>query len=331
MALTSNAIILNVCQDLTKHSLRTGAPFTLSVSIWDGISYRYSSPGIRPSNPDSWTRTSPPTSGSFFPNAGPNSLQEPTQKWPTTFRKHKTPSQRRRDQRRWDAYEPKKPTVAGPPDSSANSMDTPPTVEPLEDVDLPPTENLPPTVDLPPTEDLLPTEDLPPTVVLPPIVDLPPIVESIEPPTTTQTTQAVDFPQIDEPPTSAQSQMEVDPFPPLMISPMTSPVKTLDPKVKTLDPKLPQELVVVIQSDRETSKSAIISLRRTLKKCNLKSINPEHLEAYNEHGLRGAFIFKLDVPTSRFEHLKQKLMKNWISFDEASINRFYIKQHEKFI
>ena len=75
--------------------------------------------------------------------------------------------------------------------------------------------------------------------------------------------------------------MEVD-FQPPLISPISSPTQQpvnveIQPLSQPQHPDFPEELdeeaplIVIISCEKE--KEAIISLRRTLKKCNLKSLN----------------------------------------------------------
>ena len=77
----TNDCILQKCQDFSKHLMESGSSFSFRVSIWNGISFSLSSRGP----PPPMTRT--------FPTPGANK---------------KTPSMRRRDQRRWEDFQAKK-------------------------------------------------------------------------------------------------------------------------------------------------------------------------------------------------------------------------------
>jgi len=82
----SNIIILNSCQEFTKQCLNTGSAFTFSLTIWNGISYKFSNPHPKQDQDcrnANWT----------------NAI--------STQRK-KTPSQHRRDRRRWEDHQQQK-------------------------------------------------------------------------------------------------------------------------------------------------------------------------------------------------------------------------------
>jgi len=91
---------------LSKHCLGSGQPFTLSLSFSNGISF--SSPGFNP-------------------------LIQNSRTWTPPFRKKsKNPSQRRRDQRRWEEHQVKKSTPAAgstPATEQESSSKGPPVVE----------------------------------------------------------------------------------------------------------------------------------------------------------------------------------------------------------
>ena len=120
--------------------------------------------------------------------------------------------------------------------------------------------------------------------------------------------------------------MDVD-IPPTLISPISSPtqVETRPPAQPDFPEDLDVEAPLVVTIQSETEKSAIISLRRTLKKCNLKSLNPGNF--YSKEDL-GQFGYKINVPSKRFKNVIHDLNKNWISVDEAFIIGFHLKRQD---
>ena len=129
----------------------------------------------------------------------------------------------------------------------------------------------------------------------------------------------------------SQSKMEVD-HPPPVLSPLTSPARPSNSSFKLSE--LPDELLdntckllVVISS--EQSKSALASLRRTLKKLNQKSIKIETVEEFGKK-MSDTFGYKLNVLPNRFKHFIQNFNNNWISVDQASILHFFIVRQGKY-
>ena len=250
------------------------------------------------------------------------------------IQRKKTPSQRKRDQRRWEEHKERKST---PVAESPPKVKKPPIMEPPTAVQPPPT--------LEPSQVVEPSQAVgPPQVAkLPQFVESPQFVEpsqSVEPPKVVEPSQFVDLQQVVERPAiivelppamDSQSRMEVD-YPPPVLSPMVSPARPSNSSNKLSE--LPDELLddtckllVVISSKQ--SQSAIASLRRTLKKINQKSIKIETVEELGKK-MEDTFGYKLNVLPNRFKHIVQNINKNWISVDHASILHFFIVRQGKY-
>ena len=150
----------------------------------------------------------------------------------------------------------------------------------------------------------------PPILDLQPVLDRPPII--------------VEVPTIEESP----PKMEVDqPRPPPVNSPLSTPANSTNSPPPSYTPDNGDKLLVVITS--EQPQSALASLRRTLKKCNLKAIKPEifpELSNFksNTHG------FKLNIPPSRFKLSCKNIYENWISMENSSIQAFFLDRQGKY-
>ena len=127
----------------------------------------------------------------------------------------------------------------------------------------------------------------------------------------------------------SRSIMEVV-TPPPIISPLISPVK---PPKKSSSVTLfldepnswPQELssgndfscYVVISGNDE--KSATASLQRTLKKCNIRSINPRYRQSTRE----GFFGYQINV--HQLHTTLRKIETNWISIQNSQLYNFCLE------
>jgi len=253
--------VLNMCQEMAKHCLRSGQAFSISGSSTGGITF--STPGLH-----------------FFPR---NSRIRPS---PTFSKKAKTPSQRRRDQRRWNEHKLKKTSPAA---GISPATELPKVSETVSVVaESPSTPNSSPS-------------------------------QVVEPPPPTKATPS---PSLEK----DLTPMEVD-FQPPLISPISSPtlVETRPPAQPEFPEDLDVEAPLVVTIESESEKSAIISLRRTLKKCNLKSLTPGNV--YSKEEL-GQFGYNINVPSKRFKHVIHDLNKNWISVDNAFIIGFHLKRQD---
>jgi len=322
--------VLNMCQEMAKHCLRSGQAFSISGSSTGGITF--STPGF-------------------------NSFPRSSRIWHSpSFNKktnHKTPSQRRRDQRRWIDHQKKiSPSEELNPAGGSNSG-----TGPQHPVTKPPAGLQSANGSQPPVTGSQST----PTVTVSQVTGSQPPSTGLQPPTpgtlspstgsqppengTQPPENGTQPPANGTPPPAngtppSQTLMEVDPLlPPPLISPLASPSKGLNPPTNKINPsqqtifELPEDLdveaplIIIVNSEtskNETSKaaSAIASLRRSLKKCNLKSLNPENVISQNN-----SFGYKLNVPSSRFKHVIRGLHKNWISIDQAFINGFLLTRH----
>jgi len=92
-----NACIIQKAQDFSKDLLESGSPFSFRISIWNGICFSLSSSGSQK----------------------PMSRNAPTREV-----KKKTPSMRRRDQRRWEDHHHKKPSNFQTPESEPMVTDS---------------------------------------------------------------------------------------------------------------------------------------------------------------------------------------------------------------
>ena len=85
---------------------------------------------------------------------------------------------------------------------------------------------------------------------------------------------------------------------------------------------------LVIMLDSKDYKASIVSIRRTLKKCNLKSIKPEIIEEFKA---KEAIAYSLNIPENRHLPVLKLLVKNWISIDQAKIQGFFTRRQGKFV
>ena len=301
-------------QDLTKYCIGHGVPFSFSLSTKDGTSFSFSSPGLPKLSLHSFP---PPTRQTSWRNTEINRKWEHSH--PVTF-KHKTPSQRRRDQRRWTEFQERKTAPSGTSEPSSNIVEQSPILEssPTLDSEPPIIVDLPLFMESPPPParaNSPPSVDPSPTLEPSPIVDFQPLIE--------RPAVIMELPPII---VESPSEMEVD-CPPPVISPLSSPSKPSKfPSKGEIVPDIHDKLLVVINS--EQSKEAIASLRRTLKKLNQKSIKLEPIEAFSQ--IRGTFGYKINVPPTRFKHIIENINKNWIPVDKASIQDFYVDRQGRY-
>ena len=190
--------ILNIFQDLAKHCLGSGQAFSISSSLQNGTVF--STPGF-------------------------NSFPRNTRIWSPPFpRKSKTPSQRRRDQRRWEQHQENKTKPAAGISQSSE--------QPLS-------EKPPPIVASRPVT---------------PVMDSSPLTDAANSsPLDLTTTSGSSFPmEVDIPipviprplPDKAKDSEEISSIlkdsmqPPPMLSPLTSPIQSTSAKAAKLDVQL---------------------------------------------------------------------------------------------
>ena len=251
MNMTPNCSPLGICQDLAKQCLKLGAPFTFSFSPRNGCSFSTSG---RSSSQKPLFDTNPTMFGNFI--------------------QRKTPSQRRRDQRRWEAFQEKKSSPSTATATAARSS-----------VEQSPTVESSPTVSLEPASK----------------VDSPSFSEP-EISLRSQSAPTEKAPVSAEPSQlSSQNPMEVDsPLPPpSMVSPLTSPT---GPAVFSSAGKPGEDLLIAL--DCEDEKSATASLQRTLRKANLKSTKPK-LKIIKSSPNPRTFCYILSSKANRFSHVFQ--------------------------
>ena len=328
-------------QDLTKYCIGYGVPFSFSLSTKDGTSFSFSSPGL----PNlSFLSFPPPVRQTSWRN--PQLFRNWEHSHPTTI-KHKTPSQRRRDQRRWNDHQKKtspfeesnqvagSTSVAGPQHlvtdaESSGAVDG--SQRPETGPQPTSTGQLQPQ---PPVTGSQP----PGTGPQPPQTGWPkPLITGPQPTETGHKTLATEF----QPPTVIKKldrpvSMEVE-APPAIISPMSSPEKKVwnivnlseySEQLSSIfnDPKNHDNSVPITTFiTANNSKAAIASLNRTLKKCNLRSIEPMKVENSKDWVLpEGEFAFKFKIISKNVKTTLFNIKNNWISSQEAQLSGFFLK------
>ena len=368
----SNSIILDSCQDFTKQCLKIGSPFTFSLSIWNGISFKFSVPR---------------TNDQVCRNAN----------WTTAVstQRRKTPSQQRRDQRRWNSRQLQKSSLT-PASGHLPETDLQPPVSglqsPVTGSQLPATGlQLPVTGLQPPVTDMTssvtghppPVTGRPPPVTghPPPVTGQPPPVTGHPPPVADDSLLATGLqPQViglqspvlseivgssEREPSSKIGKVspKITPMemgnpeisPPSLISPMSSPtpkspsplekahkqiVRHLKPRVKVVDldkKNWPQILLtkgkssefidvqVIMLGDQNAS---LASLRRTLKKCNLRSTTPKDSKvwtAFNSFVPLGLLDYVINIPRKNLFNILINLNRNWTPVEDSKLYGFNIE------
>jgi len=344
----SNIIILNSCQEFTKQCLNTGSAFTFSLSIWNGISFKFSNPH--------------PNQDQVYRNANwTNSI--------STQRK-KTPSQHRRDRRRWEQkYSPtpasghlspeadKQPPVSGL-QSPVTGLQPPVTGQQLPVIGIQPPVTVHPlpvtghhspvTGKLPPvTGHLSPVADdsHPATGLQPQVIGLQSSVlhESSRPTLAwldihhKNTPMETDKPVMDSPSPVSNVTTPSPKKPSLRNTVHNKISKQLKPCVKLVDldqkDLWPQPLLTNGKSNEfievnvlmyGDQKASLSSLRRSLKKCNLRSTNPKEGKIWFEV-LKGIFDFKINIPRKNLYNIVSNLHRNWTPVDDSMLYGFHVE------
>ena len=86
------------------------------------------------------------------------------------------------------------------------------------------------------------------------------------------------------------------------------------------------ESVIVSTVVKGSERSSEISLRRTLKKCNLRSIDPKKDP---ECKIVGKFAYNFPVMKNSLQTLLLNISKNWISVENSKIDAFLIEVFDK--
>ena len=165
-----------------------------------------------------------------------------------------------------------------------------------------------------------------------------------------QPPEAVNQPQVSmiKPPApeivlEKETDMEVETLPHPNPPPILSPIFSPKPTKKQISPLNAESLIDLNNCCKEdwppellqgnnndvftvttiiqgTEKSSEISLRRTLKRCNLRSIEPSRTQQFRE----GKFSFELKIRGKSLQNQLLKISNNWIPVDESKINLFQI-------
>ena len=287
---------LSLCQDLAKQCMRSGQAFSISLSTND---ISFSTPGF-------------------------NSPQYIPRSWNShSYDRRKTPSQRRRDQRRWEQFQNRKTALAG----------NPPAKEKIFQTNSPPTVN---TSSESPKGVSSESDLNPPTVAIPTVQENKSSTVTPESPPASLGAESV--------PSSNPSvnDMEVDSLP-TSISPIPPQIETAQvssQETKSQEPLLlsqfPEDLSTALNNanNRTTEitiksviysnndSSALASLNRTLKKCNLRSFV---LTQVHKSMFEGASYFTFKVQGKYVKRTLLNLKRNWISVENAHLRGFYIK------
>ena len=78
------------------------------------------------------------------------------------------------------------------------------------------------------------------------------------------------------------------------------------------------DLIPIFVEILGNEKSTEISLRRTLKKCNLRSIEPKRQE-FNK---TDRFVYSINIRKNSLQNLLIKIQNNWISIEESMLFNF---------
>ena len=134
--------------------------------------------------------------------------------------------------------------------------------------------------------------------------------------------------------------MEVE-APPAIISPMSSPEKESPWEIINLS-EWPEELSASLNKPKNSddsftittiinannSNSAMSSLKKTFKKCNLRSIEPKQIASLNsEHWILtdGEFAFKFKFISKNIKPTFFNIKNNWMSTQQSQLSGFFIK------
>jgi len=336
-------------QDLTKYCIGHGVPFSFSLSTKDGTSFSFSSPGLPKLSLHSFP---PPTRQTSWRNTEINRKWEHSH--PVTF-KHKTPSQRRRDQRRWTEFQEKKTAPSGTSKPSSNIAEQPSILEssPTLDSEPPIILDLPLIMESPPPsgDGSQPTETGPKPLLTvtgsqppetgpkPPFTETQPTLTRSHLPATGHSPMATGSkPQTVIKKLDSPVSMEVE-APPAMMSPMTSPEKKGSLVIANLS-EYSEQLSKILNDPKNSdgttpitafihannSKSALSALNRTLKKCNLRSIEPRQVDQSKDWLLdEGEYAFYFKTINKNAKNTVFNIKNNWTYFQESQLSGFFIK------
>ena len=287
---------LSLCQDLAKQCMRSGQAFSISVS----------------------------TNGVSFSTPGFNSPQYIPRSWNShSYDRRKTPSQRRRDQRRWEQFQNRKTPAAGNPPASEQILLT----------------NSPSTTN---TSSESPNGVSSESDINPPTVVRPTVQENESSTVTPESPPASLGAESDPSPNPSVNDMEVDslptsfsPIPSQIESAQVSSQETNSEKPLLLS-QFPEDLSTALNNDKNSTteitiksviyanndSSALASLNRTFKKCNLRSFA---LTQVHKSMFEGASYFTFKVQGKYVKRTLLNLKKNWIAVENAQLRGFYIK------
>ena len=265
----------------------------MSVSVPGGFSFNFSSPGHNPA-------------------------LRYSQRWPSTSIKNKTPSQQRRDQRRWEAFQSKKSESSGqsPPEERQHPPISVPvsSAQKSEEVSVKP-DSAPASLGVESPKSSESTTSSNPSVNE---------MEVESPPSAQTPTSSPKRPKLDEKspirPSAQENSNKIDPNDPILLSEWPEALTTsLNDQINKN-----KDFTILTVIEAKNDVSALSSLNQTLKKCNLRSFRPTQT---HKSRIEGNFSFKFNVLGKYVRRTLLNLRKNWISVENSQLSGFFLTQY----
>ena len=316
-----NDSTLQKCQDFSQQLLESGSAFTFRVSIWNGMCFSVSSPGVESNSPNWKNETR------------------------TIQVRKKSPSMRRRDQQRWEINQARKGLVPDYPPPPVTGQHRPVNGHqppeagrqpPVTGQHLPVTDQQHPVTGqhLPATGQEIPESDIQEPLDLSPENDFkmevdhshPAVTPSLSPVQLKNMAPQVETQSQETSPDSSPREFSINtPISDIFdFSDWPDNINKVINNSKNSNGSVAVTTVINTHGGKELN-SAIGSLKRTLKKCNMRSIEPRRVEHLVEEDV-GNFAFEFKLLRKNIKATLMNIKKNWMPINESHLSGFLIKE-----